>query len=245
MPDEKKAMKPATTAMALTGVVLLAGGIALWVQFIKPEKEEAVVEKEPETYVLPQRKPDPRMPGLIPDPATSRGLGGKVERTGSESGIYSIHSSTVDPVKLDFDRGPFEKREDGFVLKKDTNARAGGLNTEATTAEEDLETLGGIIGQYRRIFGYNPVAGENREVMRALTGDNTYKLVFIDKSNPAINREGELVDRWGNPVFFHAVSSTRPMEISSAGPDGEFSTTDDIVIEEIGGGSGPRDLRRP
>ena len=41
-------------------------------------------------------------------------------------------------------------------------------------------------------------------------------------------RDGELVDRWGTPYFFHSVSAEK-MEIVSAGPDKELWTDDDVV----------------
>ena len=44
----------------------------------------------------------------------------------------------------------------------------------------------------------------------------------------SVNSAGELVDRWGTPVFFHALARDQ-MEIRSAGPDRKMWTSDDIV----------------
>ena len=45
----------------------------------------------------------------------------------------------------------------------------------------------------------------------------------------AINRNGELCDRWGTPFFFHAESAAH-MEIRSAGPDKKMWTDDDVAF---------------
>jgi hypothetical protein len=71
----------------------------------------------------------------------------------------------------------------------------------------------------------NPV-GLNSEITAALTGQNSLRLALIPPDHSAINREGELTDRWGTPFFFHAESATR-MTITSAGPDKKLHTPDD------------------
>ena len=45
-----------------------------------------------------------------------------------------------------------------------------------------------------------------------------------------INSQGELIDPWGTPYFFHQLSGTE-MEIHSAGPDKVMWTQDDLVIK--------------
>ena len=42
--------------------------------------------------------------------------------------------------------------------------------------------------------------------------------------------EGELVDAWGTPYFFHQISGSE-MEIHSAGPDKIMWTSDDLVVK--------------
>ncbi len=58
---------------------------------------------------------------------------------------------------------------------------------------------------------------------------NPLRLALIPPDQPAINRAGELCDRWGTPFFFHAESATR-MEIRSAGPDQKMWSADDVVL---------------
>jgi hypothetical protein len=47
----------------------------------------------------------------------------------------------------------------------------------------------------------------------------------------SIDAQGRLLDRWGTPYFFHAVSRTE-LEIRSAGPDGKLGTDDDVPLPE-------------
>ena len=105
------------------------------------------------------------------------------------------------------------------------------LNEAGQETTSDLQLLRKAIASYYHIFQQNPVAGENREVIQALTGGNQHQLVFIDPQHSALNKQRELLDRWGSPFRFHPISRSL-MEFSSAGPDGIFGTNDDIVLEE-------------
>ena len=67
------------------------------------------------------------------------------------------------------------------------------------------------------------------ETPAALSGRNALHVAFIAPDHAAINRAGELCDRWGTPFFFHAESGTR-MSIHSAGPDQKMHTVDDIML---------------
>jgi len=87
-----------------------------------------------------------------------------------------------------------------------------------------------VFHQYASMFGGNPV-GTNPEITAALHGDNPKGANFIDpEEGMRINANGELVDPWGTPYFFHQLSGT-DMEIHSAGPDRIMWTADDIVIK--------------
>ena len=136
-----------------------------------------------------------------------------------------------DPLALDFGAPPFERQSDGTIPKRDVMAMTTSLNSENQECEADLDTLRQVVGHYFRIFRQNPVAGENREVIAALTGENQHQLVFLDPAHPALNEHRELLDRWGTPFRFHPVSGSL-MEFSSAGPDGTFGTPDDVLLDE-------------
>ncbi|MDF1862618.1 MAG: type II secretion system protein GspG [Verrucomicrobiales bacterium] len=108
------------------------------------------------------------------------------------------------------------------------------LHSPDSSIEEDLDFLEQILSIYRLSFEQNPVAGDNQMVMEALLGGNPRNLVVFPSDHPAINAKGELLDRWGNPYFFHALSGTE-MEIFSAGPDGVLNTADDVQRSDRSG----------
>jgi hypothetical protein len=106
---------------------------------------------------------------------------------------------------------------------------AASLNSPETTAEEDIATLDFLISSFRKHEGGNPV-GENDEITAALLGRNPKGLGYLRKDRAYIDPSGRLIDRWGTPYFFHAVSGDE-MEVVSAGPDLRHHTADDITSE--------------
>ena len=93
-----------------------------------------------------------------------------------------------------------------------------------------LQNMSRAIRQYGKMFGGNPV-GTNPEITAALSGNNPKGINFVNaESGMRINGNGEMVDAWGTPYFFHQLSGT-DMEIRSAGPDGIMWTTDDLVVK--------------
>ena len=98
---------------------------------------------------------------------------------------------------------------------------------EPSTILENVRTR---IRQYSSMFDGNPV-GNNQEITRALDGDNPKQAKFLDsESGMRINAQGELIDSWGTPYFFHQLSKDET-EIRSAGPDKTMWTADDLVIK--------------
>jgi hypothetical protein len=91
-----------------------------------------------------------------------------------------------------------------------------------------LENMSRAIHQYGEMFGGNPV-GTNPEITSQLSGKNPKHINFLDAdAGMRVNGNGELVDPWGTPYFFHQLSG-HDMEIHSAGPDGIMWTADDLV----------------
>jgi hypothetical protein len=91
-----------------------------------------------------------------------------------------------------------------------------------------LENTARAIRQYGAMFGGNPV-GNNAEITSQLNGNNPKHINFINAaSGMRINADGELIDPWGTPYFFHQISGT-DTEIHSAGPDKIMWTSDDLV----------------
>ena len=94
--------------------------------------------------------------------------------------------------------------------------------------ETVLQNLRLSFRQYASAFGENPV-GTNPEITSALQGENPKHINFLHSDGNRVNANGELVDVWGTPYFFHQLSANE-MEIRSAGPDRVMYTGDDLVI---------------
>ena len=93
-----------------------------------------------------------------------------------------------------------------------------------------LENVRMAVREYGLRFGGNPV-GINSEITRALDGDNPKQVKFLrPNAGMRINANGELVDPWRTPFFFHQLSGSET-EIRSAGPDKVMWTADDLVIK--------------
>jgi hypothetical protein len=96
---------------------------------------------------------------------------------------------------------------------------------EAEAVQTDLDRVRYMLRDYRSIAGENPV-GTNAEIMKALMGVKKKGAQLGPPEGQQLNGEGELVDRWGTPYFFHQLSKS-DMEIRSAGPDRVMWTADD------------------
>jgi hypothetical protein len=85
-----------------------------------------------------------------------------------------------------------------------------------------------VMKNYGTTFGENPV-GTNQEITEALQGKNPKGINFISAdSGLRVNENGEMVDAYGTPFFFHQISG-KQMEIRSAGQDRKMWTFDDLV----------------
>lgn len=93
----------------------------------------------------------------------------------------------------------------------------------------ELENVRSMISNFRTRMGENPV-GANAEIMKAIMGGNEAKARLGPPEGQSLNEQGELVDQWGTPYFFHQLSKTST-EIRSAGPDRKMWTTDDLVTK--------------
>ena len=103
---------------------------------------------------------------------------------------------------------------------------------EVTDVPPDIaiENMSRAVHQYGQMFGGNPV-GTNPEFTKQLSGDNPKHINFISEAaGMRVNDDGELVDPWGTPYFFHQISGS-DTEVRSAGPDKIMYTADDIVMQ--------------
>lgn len=107
--------------------------------------------------------------------------------------------------------------------------QAASLEVTDVPPEIAVENMARAIRQYGQMFGGNPV-GTNPEFTRQLSGDNPKHINFITPAaGMRIDGDGELVDPWGTPYFFHQLSGS-DTEVRSAGPDRVMYTADDIVV---------------
>lgn len=93
----------------------------------------------------------------------------------------------------------------------------------------DLGKVNLMLRDYRTLMGENPV-GSNAEIMKAIMGGNPKGATLGPPEGMSVNGNGELIDRWGTPIFFHQISGSH-MELWSAGPDGKIGTGDDVILK--------------
>ena len=91
---------------------------------------------------------------------------------------------------------------------------------------QEIDEASLMFRDYRTLMGQNPV-GTNAEIMHQINGGNP-KGARLMREGQQINGNGELVDQWGTPYFFHQMSATH-MDITSAGPDRKLGTADDVT----------------
>ncbi len=103
------------------------------------------------------------------------------------------------------------------------------LNQPHSNIQQDLESVWLLVESFNNTLKHNgsiPM-GSNRELSYVLFGKNPRQLRFLDPSKPYLNTNGELIDRWGTPFFFHSVENSE-IAIRSAGPDQIMWNSDDI-----------------
>jgi hypothetical protein len=93
----------------------------------------------------------------------------------------------------------------------------------------EVDNVQFMLRDFRTRMGENPV-GSNAEIMRAVMGANPAKARLGPPEGQGLNPEGELIDKWGTPYFFHQLSKDK-MEVRSAGPDKVMWTQDDILAQ--------------
>ena len=98
-----------------------------------------------------------------------------------------------------------------------------------TSPQQDLTDLSHTLGNFALLVkGSDPLPlGANEDLADALRGKNRAQLRFLPADAPCFNPQGQLVDRWQTPLFFHANDQQR-LDIRSAGPDKQMWTADDI-----------------
>lgn len=112
------------------------------------------------------------------------------------------------------------------------------LHNQENPPERDLEIVQQFLTLYGKAFKEGMPTGDNRDITAALIGvaDVTRPGQLFPRNHRAI-RDGQLIDRWGTPFWFHPNSSSQ-MEIRSGGPDKQMFTQDDVILNPSPAGFG-------
>jgi hypothetical protein len=126
----------------------------------------------------------------------------------------------------------FEKADENVAVTRIADRprfTSAASSTQKRAGENDavLQRAERGLSDYRQLFHQNPV-GSNAEITSRLLGKNARGTRFLP-DNAQVNSQGELIDRWDQPIFFHQISAS-VMEIRSAGPDRVMWTQDDEVL---------------
>ncbi len=104
---------------------------------------------------------------------------------------------------------------------------AGAVAVPNQTAQIDVTRVRHMVSDFHTLTGENPV-GTNAEIMKQMMGGNSHQATLGPPEGLPLNAQGELVDPWGTPYFFHQLSRDK-MEVRSAGPDKVMWTADDVT----------------
>lgn len=104
-----------------------------------------------------------------------------------------------------------------------------GYAAAQSTPEQDLTLMARLMDNSLLLLksAANRPLSANEDWAGLLRGQNAASERFLPDTHVALNSQGQLVDRWQAPLFFHAVGGGR-YELRSAGPDRKLWTDDDI-----------------
>ena len=102
-------------------------------------------------------------------------------------------------------------------------------NSDVTPQKDVSQVFNMLQSYFSLVKTKDPLPlGSNREITTALTGENAYRTRVLDPQSSWINQNGELIDRWKTPLYFHAIDA-KNVGIRSAGPDQKMWTNDDLI----------------
>ena len=110
-----------------------------------------------------------------------------------------------------------------------------GYGDPGTPPAHDLELMARAIDNFLLVskgLRDRPLS-TNGEWAAALRGQRPGSERWLPDRHPAFDAEGRLIDRWGSPLFFHALGGQR-WEIRSAGPDRRMWSDDDLKVDANG-----------
>ena len=98
-----------------------------------------------------------------------------------------------------------------------------------TTPQNDLTQLAHLMDNFSLLVksATDRPMSANEDWAAAFRGLNPAHERFLPDTHVALDAQGRLVDRWGTPLFFHALGNRR-FDLRSAGPDQKLWTEDDL-----------------
>lgn len=122
-------------------------------------------------------------------------------------------------------------------VDQELQTKADSLHSEEHGPDQDLQIVAEFLETYARATGGQPT-GDNSDITAALTGTQYpgQKGRVFPRQHRAV-KNGQLVDRWGEPFWFHP-NSGNSMEIRSAGPDKQLFSPDDVILNPSPAGFG-------
>ncbi|MCX8237347.1 MAG: hypothetical protein OSB05_00880 [Akkermansiaceae bacterium] len=102
--------------------------------------------------------------------------------------------------------------------------------TDESSGKEDFRKLTTFLDSVFLLVKKRDTAdyATNEDLALFLKGSNPHQTAFLSADSPALNKEGQLIDRWGSPIIVHPISR-KLLEIRSAGPDQKPYTEDDFL----------------
>ena len=128
-----------------------------------------------------------------------------------------------------------QRRDAGRMERKSAAAQTVGMKIlkdygkAGRSAKDDLADMAHALQNFALLVkGDTPIPlGANEEIANALKGKNRARLRFLPDDAPCFNAQGQIIDRWGAALFFHAADQDR-IDIRSAGPDQAMWSPDDL-----------------
>lgn len=203
--------------IALLATVAVIAGNLLLIIYMSLPRQKVVVEASRE---LPSEAQDPA--GVTGHPGLALG---------------TPPASASSPAAVTRPAPPPEASAASFAVAgrppplrdEDDSPSAPSARDPSITPAAEMDALQTSVRDFRHLLGENPV-GTNAEITATLLGDNAKQARVLPPEIALLSAKGELVDRWGTPLFFHQLSKTE-MEIRSAGPDATMWNGDDLVVK--------------
>ena len=104
------------------------------------------------------------------------------------------------------------------------------VNARTSKFKIDVENLFSGLQQFKENVGQYP-NGSNSEIIKALQGNNSKKLIILVSRKAELNDKGEMLDPWGTPLRIYFSDSG--VLVRSAGPNRRFDDSTSIECDDF------------